>query len=50
MKLILTSSGLETLRLKREFVSLLERKVSEAKVMVIHTAKKPEHLIYVDKV
>ncbi len=50
MKIILTSSGLETVRLRKEFVNLLEKKVDEAKVMVIHTAKKPEHFIFVNEV
>lgn len=50
MKLMLTSSGLETPRLRKLFSSLLETKVPEARIIVIHTASKPEHLVYVDKV
>jgi dipeptidase E len=50
MKLMLTSNGLETIKLRKAFSNLLEKKVSEAKVIVVHTASKPEHMLYVDKV
>ncbi len=50
MKLILTSSGLGTSKLRREFSNMLEKRVALVKVMVIHTAKKSEHLVYVNEV
>ncbi|MDP3882360.1 MAG: Type 1 glutamine amidotransferase-like domain-containing protein [Nanoarchaeota archaeon] len=50
MKLILTSSGLETPRLRKELSKMLNRHPSEAKVFVIHSAQKSSHLLYVHKV
>ncbi len=50
MKLILTSSGLETPKLRKNFLNMLERRAIEAKVVVVYTAQKPEHLIYVNNV
>ena len=50
MRLLLTSSGLDTQKLRRKFSNMLERKTAEAKVAVIHAARKPEHLVYVNEV
>ncbi len=50
MKLILTSRGLSTKKLGRAFIGLLERNASESRVLVVHTAQKQEHLLFVDGV
>lgn len=49
MKLILTSNGLSTPKLRNELLSFLEQKISETKIMVLHTARKPEHLFYINE-
>lgn len=48
MRLLLTSNGLSSKRLGKEFIGLLEKRVQECKVLVIHTAQKPEHMVFVD--
>ncbi|MEI6850129.1 MAG: Type 1 glutamine amidotransferase-like domain-containing protein [archaeon] len=48
MKLLLTSSGLTSKKLGKTFVEMLERKVEESKILVVHTAQKPEHMTYID--
>jgi len=50
MKLLLTSSGLTSKRLGKEFVMLLKKSVQDSKILVIHTAQKPEHMIFVNEV
>ena len=50
MKLMLTSSGLDSPRLRREFSNMLEQKVAQARVIVIHTAQKPKHMVYLDEI
>lgn len=50
MKLMLTSSGLTSKKLRNSFVGLLEKKVTENKVLVVHTAQKPEHMAFVSSV
>ena len=50
MKLLLTSNGLTSKRLGKEFVRLLEKRVQDSKILVIHTAQKPEHMIFVNEV
>ena len=48
MKFLLTSNGLTSRKLGRAFVGLLEKKVEESRVLVVHTAQKPEHMAFVD--
>jgi len=50
MKLLLTSSGLETPKLRKEFVSLLGKKVSESRILVIHTAQTIQLMSYINDV
>ena len=50
MKLLLTSNGLSSKKLEKVFIGLLEKKVEENKILVIHTAQKTEHLLFVDSV
>ncbi len=49
MKLLLTSSGINSKRLRNEFVRLTNN-ILETKVLVAHTAQKPEHYIFVHQV
>lgn len=49
MKLLLTSSGLSSDKLRKAFANLLERKVDESRVLVVHTVKNPKYMIYIDK-
>jgi peptidase E len=50
MKLLLTSNGISSKKLRTAFASILEQKIQESKVLVVHTAQKPEHMTFVDKV
>ena len=50
MRLILTSSGIETIRLKNEFIKLLNKDILGSKILIIHTLQRPEYIIYVDQV
>ena len=50
MKLLLTSNGLSNKKLGRAFVGLLQKDVKKSRVLVIHTAQKPEHMTFVDNV
>ena len=47
---MLTSNGLSSPRLRMKFAGLLEGKINEKQVLVIHTAQKTEHLQYVSEV
>ena len=47
MKLMLSSSGLSTPKLRKEFSKLLLRKISDARVLVLHTVEDDEDLKYV---
>ena len=49
MKLILTSSGLDTHRLKASLSFLLKQRASKSKAIVIHSLQKQKHLLYVHK-
>jgi dipeptidase E len=48
MKLILSSNGLTTAKLRKEFSNMLEVKASEARIMVAHTVVKKENYIYLE--
>lgn len=50
MKLLLTSDGLSSKKIRGAFVGLLEKKVQENKILVVHTAKTPKHFTYLDEI
>ncbi len=50
MKLMLTSNGLSSPKLRKEFVKLLPKAPLEARVIVLHSAQKPSHLQFVHNV
>ncbi len=47
MKLLLTSEGLTTGKIRRAFLSLLSKPVQKNKVLIVHTAKLRKHFGYV---
>jgi hypothetical protein len=47
MKLMLTSSGLNSTRLRKEFTKLLENKVESCKVVMVYALERPEFISYV---
>lgn len=50
MKLLLTSDGLSSVKIKKAFVELLEKNLRESKVLIVHTAQKPAHLVFVEEI
>lgn len=47
MKLLLTSDGLTSSKIRKEFLKLLDKPVSENRVLIMHTASKPKHFKWV---
>ena len=47
---MLTSSGLDTPKIKKKFLSLINKKVQNTKIAVIHTIQKPQYIEFVNNV
>ncbi len=47
MKLLLTSNGLTSRKIRKEFLKLLDKSLSENKVLIMHTAKSRKQFGYV---
>jgi len=50
MKLLLTSDGLSSRKIQKEFLKLLDKPVSENKVLIMHTVMKKRQIKYIKKV
>ncbi len=50
MKLLLTSNGLSSIKIKKAFIELLEKNLEQSKLLIIHTAQKPSHLVFVEEI